>query len=202
MKHTTFFIASVILAAFIIPVTPASALSCIDPEGMIDYIVESDDFVVVTATPTEQMEHVKEAADATDPNRQYPSGYTAQLLDITDVHKGSAPDMMWTYFERNGTWNYLCAGAPAALNTEQVYVLNQNYDMFGVTNVVTVYDADSELADELMKAIEDATTDETPEPTSYETDKAYWLQNLMDQLKDMAFMIEVKLAEWKFWNAS
>jgi hypothetical protein len=74
--------------------------------------------------------------------------------------------------------------------------------MFGLTSVVAVYEADSDMAEQLLNEIADATTEETPEPTKYEAGKEYWLQNLFDQLKDMAFMIEVKLAEWEFWNAS
>ncbi len=201
MKHTTFLSLAVFLAVFLIPTTPASALSCIDPEGMIEYIVENDEYLVVTATPTEQKEHVKEAADESDPNKSYPTGYSAQLLDVTEVHKGSVQDSLWAYFERNGTWNYLCVGGPAPLDSEQVYVLNQNYEMFGLTTVVAVYEADSDMAKTLLKEVADAETEETPEATVFEAGKEYWMQNLYDQLKEMAFMVEVKFAEWKFWLA-
>jgi len=202
MKQTFLILSATFLVVFLLPATPASALSCIDPEGMVEHIVENDDYIVVTASPTEQIEHVKEVADDSDPNMMYPSGYSAQMLVVDTVHKGSVPDELWVYFERNGTWNYLCAGAPAPLNSNQVYVLNQSYDMFGLTSVVAVYEADSDMAEQLLNEIADATTEETPEPTKYEAGKEYWLQNLFDQLKDMAFMIEVKLAEWEFWNAS
>ena len=199
MKHTTFLLSFALLAVFLLPTTPASALSCIDPEGMIGHIVENADYIVVTATPTEQKEYVQEAIDASDPNKSYPSGYSAQLLSVEAVHKGSVQDSLWAYFQRNGTWNYLCVGEPAPLDSEHVYVLNQNYDMFGVTSVVAVYDADSDMAKDLLKEIADAATEETPEPTTYEAGKEYWLQNLFDQLKEMAFMVEVKFSEWKFW---
>lgn len=200
MKYTSIlFIGALLFAS--LPTAPAFALSCIDPAGMINHVVENDDYIVVTATPTEQKEHVKDKADETDPNKQYDSGYSSQLLAIEAVHKGSAPDSQWVYFERNGTWNYLCAGAPAPLNTDQVYVLNQSYERFGMTTVVAVYEADSELAKELLSSIEKASTEETPEPTSYEAGKEYWLQNLIDQLSEMAFIVKVKFSEWNFWRA-
>ncbi len=202
MKYTTIVTLSALVVLIGIPTAPAAALSCIDPEGMIEYVVDNPDYLVVTATPTEQKEHVQEPADASDPNKAYPAGYSAQLLSVEAVHKGSSPDELWAYFERNGTWNYLCAGEPAPLTREHVYVLNQNYDLFGVTSVVAVYEADSDMAKKLLAEVTKATTEETPEPTTYETDKAYWMQNLYDQLKAMAFMVEVKMAEWKFWLGS
>lgn len=201
MKYTSIFGVLALAAFIVIQPSPAAALSCMDPAMMSDMIATNDEYVVVTATPTALQEHIREAAVADDPNRQYPSGYTAQLLTVSAVHKGAAADTQWAYFSRNGTWNYLCAGAPPALNKEYVYVLHESYDQFGFTTVVVTHERTSDSAKALLKSIADATTADTGEPTRIETDNAYWVDYLYTQLKEMAFIIEVKLREWRWWLA-
>jgi hypothetical protein len=191
-------LAIVALAAF---PTNSYALSCIDPEGAVKYFSEDADLLIVTAVPKENKEHVKVHANKMDPNAAYNEGYTAQYLEVKEAHRGSVPDKMWAYFTRNGTWNYLCVGEPAKIGSESVYVLDQADNEFGVTGVAAVYPADSDLAKELLKAVEDNNED-LGTPEVYKTDKMYWVTQLHDQLKDMAFMIKVKLSEWTFWNSS
>ena len=174
------------------------ALSCIDPEGMVKYIVSDPNSVVVTATPTEQAERVKEKAVKDDVNQMYDSGYTGQFLEISEAHMGMVPDRQWVYFHRDGTWNYLCAGEPPKLNTENIYVIQVPNSMFELQTVTAAYPVDSKIGKELLKAIDDANSD--TEPMVYETDKTYWLTQLHDELKDMAFIIKIKLAEWQSWQ--
>jgi hypothetical protein len=187
------------LAAFAGAPQQSYALSCIDPEGMIEYIVSNPDYLVVTATPVEQAERVKNKAVKDDPNMMYDSGYTGQLLDIQEAHMGMVPDMQWVYFMRDGTWNYLCAGAPPKEGTKNIYVINAPTSVFELQTVVAVYPEDSELADDLLAAIEEA--DMESEPSIYEVPKADWVTRLHDELKDMAFIIKVKLAEWTSWKS-
>lgn len=201
MKYTSILGTLVLAAFFVIQPSPAAALSCMDPAMMSGMIAENGEYVVVTATPTALQEHIREATVANDPNRQYPEGYTAQLLSVATVHKGVAADTQWVYFSRNGTWNYLCAGTPPTLNKEYVYVLHESQDQFGFTTVVATHERDSESAKALLKSIADATTEDTPEPTRVETNKAYWVDQLYTQLKEMAFIIEVKLREFRWWLA-
>jgi hypothetical protein len=198
--------------AFIVPVlafiallvapTSSYALSCMDPEGMIKNYVEDSSYVIVTAKPTQNKEHVKEAAKKDDPNMSYDSGYTAQLLEISKAHKGSSPDTQWVYFERNGTWNYLCAGEPAKIGTENIYIIQQKSTMFDVSGVAGVYPVDSDIAKKLLKELASVDDENMEVPSVYETDKTYWLTQLHDELKDMAFLIKVKLAEWNFWKST
>ncbi len=177
------------------------ALSCIDPEGAVKYFSEEADLLIVTAVPKENKEHIKVHANKMDPNAAFNEGYTAQYLQIKESHRGSVPDKLWAYFQRNGTWNYLCAGEPAKIGTENVYVLQQADNGFDVTGVAAVYPADSKLAKDLLKAVEDNNED-LGTPEVYKTDKTYWVTQLRDQLKDMAFMMKVKLSEWTFWTSS
>lgn len=175
------------------------ALSCVDPEGMIEYIVSDPNSIVVTATVTEQAERVKEKAVKDDVNQMYDSGYTGQFLEISEAHMGTVPDKQWVYFHRDATWNYLCAGEPPKVGTESIYVLNFPASAFELQTVTAVYPVDSKLGKDLLEAIEDA--DNEVEPTVYEVPKADWVTRLHDELKDMAFIIKVKLAEWNFWKA-
>ncbi len=189
-----------VLAFLAIAAFPAQsqALSCIDPMGMKDHIVSEPDYIVVTAVPTEQKEFVKDEANKDDVIMMYDSGYTGQFIEVKEAHKGGAPDSQWVYFSRNSTWNYLCAGEPPALKSENVYVINFSSNIFQPQTIVAVYPADSELAIDLIEAIGDA--EEIVEPAIYETSKADWMTRLHDELKEMAFIVKVKLAEWTFWT--
>lgn len=188
--------------ALLVAPTSSYALSCMDPDGMIKNYVEDPGYIIVTAKPTQNKEHVKEAAKKDDPNMSYDSGYTAQLLEVSKAHKGSSPDSQWVYFERNGTWNYLCAGEPAKVGTENVYIIHQKTGFFDVTGVAGVYPVDSDIAKKLLKELEEVDDENMEVPSVYETDKTYWLTQLHDELKEMAFLIKVKLAEWNFWKTT
>lgn len=191
------FIALAVLVA--VP-QQSHALSCIDPEGMVDYIVKDPDSIVVTATVKEQAERVDQKAKKDDPNAMYDSGYTGQFLEIEKAHMGTVPDRQWVYFRRDATWNYLCAGEPPKVGSENVYVLQMPQSVFELETVTAVYPADSDMAKKLMKAIEDQ--DSEMEPMVYEVPKADWLTRLHDELKEMAFIMKVKLAEWTWWKSA
>lgn len=204
MKHITSFLSLALVAVVILP-SPASALSCLDPEGSIGYFVSGEDtnFSIVTATPSENKEFIKKkAVGGDDANSQFDSGYSAQFLQVSESHKGSVPDSMWVYFERNETWNYLCSGGPVSLNTENVYVLSQPNSVFDVLSVAAVYPTESDLGKKLVRAASEVTVAPFEEkPQVYEATKDFWMQELYTQLKEMAFYVEIKLAEWKFWLA-
>ncbi|MEN9920952.1 MAG: hypothetical protein RL538_845 [Candidatus Parcubacteria bacterium] len=195
MKKTLFLLSMAAVVLVSVP-TPSYALSCVDPEGMIDFIVSNPDSIVVTATPTEQKEHVQEKAKKDDPNGMYDSGYTGQFIEIEKAHMGTVPDSQWVYFRRDATWNYLCAGEPPKVGSEMIYVLQFPTNSFELQTVTAVYPVGSELADDLLAAIEDA--DSQVEPVT----KADWVTRLHDELKEMAFIIKVKLSEWTFWKVA
>lgn len=202
MKKIFFVTAFAFIGIAVLP-QQSSALSCLDPEGMIKYYVENTEYQIVLATPTEQKEFVKKEADESDPNMMYPEGYTGQFLSVKESYRGGAPDKEWVYFERNGTWNYLCVGGPAELGTEQVFVLRKDTGLFSVTAVAGVYDADSDIAKKLLAELKsaDSSDDFAEETQVYEANKDYWTQQLYNELKEMAFWVKLKLAEWNFWLA-
>lgn len=176
---------------------PSYALSCVDPEGMIDYIVKDPNSIVVTAKVTDQVEYVDVKANTTDPNQQYDSGYTGQFLEISKAHMGAVPKSQWVYFHRNGTWNYLCAGEPPKEGTENIYVIQVPSNVFELQTVTATYPVGSDMANKLLKAIDKA--DKVVEPSTYDVSKTDWLTRLHDELKEMAFIVKVKLAEWNWW---
>ena len=185
------------LLTFISLPTQSQALSCIDPEGMIEYIVKDPNSIVVTAKATEIKEHVDKKAVAADPNMAYDTGYTGQMIDISKAYMGTVPDSQWVYFRRDGTWNYLCTGEPPKVGTENIYVLQMPQNSFELQTVTAVYPVDSKIAKDLLAAIEKA--DSEAEAMVYEVPKADWLTRLHDELKEMAFIIKIKLAEWNWW---
>ena len=105
------------------------------------------------------------------------------------------------YFSRNGTWNYLCVGEPPAIDSDNVYVLHKDEGLFSFTKVVAVYAADSDMAKKLVAALEESDSDDLEAPMVYEASASYWLEELKNELVEMAFITKVKLAEWKFWLA-
>jgi hypothetical protein len=194
-----FVVGAFLLTVGVVMPAPAHALSCVDPEGMIDYVVKDPNSIVVTATVKEQAERVDQKAKKDDPNGMYDSGYTGQFLNIEKAHMGTVPDRQWVYFRRDATWNYLCAGEPPKVGSKNIYVLQMPQNVFELETVTAVYPVDSDMGKKLMKATEDA--DSEVEPMVYEVPKADWLTRLHDELKDMAFIIKVKLAEWTYWKS-
>jgi hypothetical protein len=188
-----------ILAFASVPGT-SQALSCIDPEGMIEYIVSDPNSIVVTATVKEMAERVDKKALKDDPNGMYDSGYTGQFIEIEEAHMGTVPDSQWVYFRRDATWNYLCAGAPPKVGAESIYVIQMPQSVFELQTVVTTYPVDSEIGKDLLEAIADAESE--VEPAIYEVPKSDWVTRLHDELKEMAFIVKVKLAEWQFWHSA
>jgi hypothetical protein len=199
MKKIVFMTAFALVALAVAP-QQSFALSCIDAEGMIEFYVENAEYQVVRATPTEQKEFVKIEADESDPNMMFPEGYTGQLLSVEESYRGAVPDKTWAYFERNGTWNYLCVGAPAEIGSEQIYVLHKDSGMFAVTTVAGVYEVDSEIAKKLSSELEAVEDENMEESAVFETTPAFWMEQLKGELIEMAFWVKLKLAEWNFWK--
>lgn len=195
MKKNISFVA---LSLLVLSIPSQSyALSCMDPEGMVENYVTDPSYTIVTATTRETKEYIKEAAIADDPNAQYNSGYTGQFIEVKEAHKGVSPDSQWVYFHRDGTWNYLCVAQPPKAGTESLYIITTGNGLFDVARVAGVYEADSQIAKDVLKALEGG----EEEPSVYEVSDADWVQRLTDELKDMAFIVRVKLEEWKFWVA-
>ena len=186
------------LVVFISAPSTSHALSCIDPEGMVNYIVSDPNSIVVTAKALEVAERVNQAATKdNDPNKMYDSGYTGQFIEIKKAHMGTVPDAHWVYFRRDGTWNYLSTGEPPKVGSESIYVIQIPQSNFELQTVVTTYSVNSDISKKLLKAIADKKSE--VEPTIYEVSNADWAQRFYDELKDMAFVVKIKLEEWKFW---
>ena len=194
-----FILPGLALAVFISAPGTSQALSCIDPEGMVNYIVSDPDSIVVIATPTAEAQRVDKAAVKEDPNQMYDSGYTGQFIETKKAHMGTVPDSQWVYFRRDGTWNYLCTGEPPKVGTENLYVIQIPQSNFELQTVVTTYPVNSDMGKKLLKAIADKKSE--VEPAIYEVSKDDWITRLHDELKEMAFLIKVKLAEWQFWHS-
>ncbi len=179
----------------------SQALSCLDPESMLEYYVSEGDYIIFTGEAGETKAYVKEAADPAglDPNGQFDSGYSGQYVEVREVHKGYTEAKQWVYFEKHATWGYLCAGGPLEKGTEALYIISRSSGMFELPQVVNVYPIDSPLATDIITALEESEEvgNATIEPISAED----WKNRLRTDLMDMMFIIKVKLGEWRWWNA-
>lgn len=176
----------------------SSALSCMSPEGMTDYYVKEEGYTIVTAKALERKEFVREKAD-TKQGFMYDSGYTGQFIEVSKAHKGASPDRQWVYYEVNNTWKYLCVGEPVAVGEESVFVIRQSGELLSLPMVVAVYEVDSDLAKDLLEALEDAKISNDAEV--YEVRKQDWIDRLKTEVADMAFLLKVRFEEWKYWLA-
>ena len=199
MKYTiTGFIAALIVITGISIPSPAAALSCMDPAGMLDRYVEDGSFSIFTAIAGETKSFVQQpAATNGDPNRQFDGGYVGQLVNVTETHKGWLADAFWVYHQQDPTWNYLCSSGPVEEGVEAVFIVSNPSGQFDLATVVNTYPADSELAKNLIAALDDSGDQEQ---NLFEHSKESRLSDLYREIKEMIFLVRIKFAEWKFWK--
>jgi len=134
---------------------PAAALSCLNPAEMIEQYATEDSYTVALITAGT----IETNGDEHD-----------QIITTNTVYKGELAATDTVSFAFNETWNYLCAGEPAAEGTQAMYVLSG-------TQVVQVFTPDSELAQDLQAAIGTPTV-----PPATMTSKEAQRQSLMKQV--------------------
>ncbi len=195
MKTPHKFLITIPLLALMLVPSATQALSCMPQSDMIEYYVSDDSYMIVTATPMAEKEYRIE--ESTDFPGQY-GGYSSQLLSVTEAHKGSAPDSMWAYYEVNHTWGYLCVGNPPDLNTENMYVIRSTGQFFELPMVIAVFPADSEVAESVLEALEEVEA----EGATYEVSNTDWVNRMIDDLKRMAEVVKIKLAELMYWQTA
>lgn len=194
MKYITTSLLVAVFGALLLPLQ-TFALSCMPADMMLENYVEDENFVIVKATALELVEHVSQPAEE---DYLHDEGFTGQRIAITESLKGYVEDDMWVYWRVDATWKYLCAGAPPAEGTENLYIIRNSNDSFGLTMVVDVYPADSELATQIKTALSEADVTGTVNETSSER----WVEQLTYELKQMVFTLRIKLAEWRFWQGN
>jgi len=157
----TYLITSVVVLAalFLVAVPqPASALSCLNPTEMIPMFV-SDDSYTIALVEAGALETEGETHD--------------QEVTVLEVYKGELNANATVSFTYNQTWSYLCAGGPAEVGSEALYIMRDNQ----VTQVFTV---DSELGQTLLASLGDPTTP-TEKPVTVDTEEEV-RKGLMDQI--------------------
>ncbi len=177
---------------------PASALSCMDPAGMIDMYVEGGTFSVFTAVAGETTSFVQQAATDGDPNRQFDAGYVGQVVEVNAVHKGWLSDKFWVYHQQDPTWGYLCSSGPVEEGERAVFIVSNPSGQFDLTTVVNTYPTDSELATNLLAALAESDEQET---NLFAHSAESRLSDLRHSIKEMIFLIRIKFAEWNFWKS-
>jgi ABC-type amino acid transport substrate-binding protein len=146
----------VLLAALFLAAVPhpASALSCLNPTEMIPMFVSDDSYTIALieggALETEGETHDQE-------------------VTVLEVYKGELSANATVSFTYNQTWSYMCAGGPADVGSEALYIIRDN-------QVTQVFTADSELAQTLLAELGEPTTP-TEAPVTVEEEERTGLMN-------------------------
>lgn len=164
---TTYFLSFLILTlllSLIIPFATVHALSCVQPTEMIDEYVSDERFAIARVVAGEL---------ETD------GGEHDQAVAVQENLKGTTEtSVAFTYDE---TWQYLCAGQPAAVGTEAIYVTSEG-------RVSQVISLDTPFYDSLMTAL--ANTPETPTPTTEEETKRTLMQQIIELLQQVVSLLQ------------
>ncbi len=196
MKYTLFSAVFVIAAIIFIP-TQTQALSCVDPASMLEYYQNEPQYTIFTAVAGETKEFDKPGSAEEFEFAVGASGYTGQYVEVSTVYKGSIQDSLWVYHQKDSTWGYLCASGPVTEGEATLFIVNEDTSTLGLTTVVNSYPIESDLAKDVIEAV-DTGTDES---ISYTFTADNWKQELAREIKEAIFVIRIKFAEWRFWNA-
>jgi len=115
---------------------PASALSCLNPTEMIPQFV-SDDTYTIALVEAGTLETEGDMHD--------------QQVTVLEAYKGDIATQTTVSFMYDETWFYLCAGTPAEVGDEALYIIRDS-------QVTQVFAADSELGQALLAELEEPTT--------------------------------------------
>lgn len=178
---TPFLFAAILSAGYFAQPQPAQALSCLDPVSSIEFYTAADSQAIIVTAEVLNTDGELTATGSDDPNEQFVAGAVTQTVAISAVHQGAAPEQLTVSFTVDPTWGYLCAGAPPADDTTQVYVLRSGDtpDEYLVSNV---FADDSDLAKDLIAATNGDSTGGTLNVT-IDTPAQYQTKQLLEQIE-------------------
>ena len=145
---------------------PAAALSCLNPSEMIEQYASEDEYTVALIA----------AGTIETTGNEHDQSVTTKTL-----YKGELGTTDTVTFAFDKTWNYLCSGGPAEEGTEAVYVLSDK-------QVVQVFATDSELAKNLLAAIDTPAITPTEVPAE-EAEKKSLMQRIITLLQQIISLI-------------
>lgn len=152
-----------LLLSLSIPFATVHALSCVHPTEMIDAYVSDEHFAIARVVAGE----VETEGDEHD-----------QVVVVQEhLKRTTDTPVSFTYDE---TWQYLCAGQPAAVGTEAIYVTSEG-------RVAQVINLDTPLYDSLMTALNN--TPDTPTPTTEEETKQTFMQRIIELLQQLVNLL-------------
>lgn len=160
--------------------TPAQALSCLSIDEYLKMVTGDEGTLIFTAEVVEQMDE---------------ADYTAEVLNVTEVHQGYVEDNIFVYHEKNETWGYLCnIGPQENIGDTGVYVASR--DTIGKYNVTQRLDVDDILVTNLKADLAEAEiTGEVVELSV--TDR---LNQIMTTISDMLREITLLFKEYQYWK--
>lgn len=168
---TIYFVSFLFLSlfvGFISKTSPAHALSCLNPIEMIDdYVMDervSIAYITAGELETTGAEHM-------------------QAVSVDKNLKGTTDTTVTFIYD--DTWQYLCAGQPAAVGTKVVYVTTNG-------TVTQVIDIDSSLYDALMNALGETPENPTLTPPEAEETKRTLMQRVVELLQRVMSLLTIE----------
>ncbi len=170
------------IASATFPAAPAAALSCLPTDMYLQDVVGDEDVVIFTGTVTETMKE---------------KTYTAEVIEVGDVHQGYVAANTFVYHQLDETWGYLCNPGPSDQEgTESVYVASRdNYGKLMVSQRLT---PESDLTKTLMADLtEAAVTGEVLQLST--TDR---MNQIITTLSEMLAEMMILLTEHTYWKGA
>lgn len=177
-KFALFAVVSVVAFSVVVPTT--QALSCLPLDMYLKDVVKDDTVVIFEATVKKQIEG---------------SGYTAEVVTVSEVKQGYVEKETFVYHQKDETWGYLCNNGPKGVGTTGLYIALR--DDAGKYNVTQRLELTDEAAKTLEADLEEAeVTGELTEITK--TDR---MNQIITTISDMLKEIGVLLKEYAYWKA-
>ncbi len=177
------FLITIILSFGLVLPNLSYALSCVPPTEMLNSYIDSDNYTILLASPTEfQGEEPSQTSGLLPvPSTQ---SYVGQKLSVKKIYKGNLEDNAFVWFMNDSTWGYGCTNTPPELGSENIYVLYTTDDRSIVSNVF------ASTSEQGRSLLEKASQNEVV------TDREKMSQ-LAAEIRELIVEIRIKLAEFR-----
>lgn len=178
MKKVLFLGVLVLLALAPITAPSAQALSCLAVADYIKQVVGKDELIFV----------------GTSEKRIEGTGYTAEVLTVTESKQGYVPAKLFVYHNSDETWGYFCNNGPKAEGSKGVYIVGQDENGKYVVHqrlelsdqIVKTLDADLKKAEVVGEVSEFSATDRK--------------NQILTTISDLFREISILIKEYTYWK--
>jgi hypothetical protein len=178
MKKALFLAAVVVVVLGPIATPKAEALSCLPVADYVKQVVGKDESIFV----------------ASSEKRIEGTGYTAEVLTITESKQGYVPAKAFVYHMSDETWGYFCNNGPKAEGSKGLYIVGLDehgkyvvHQRLELTDpLIKTLDADLKKAEVTAEVSEFSATDRK--------------NQILTTLGDLFREIGILLKEYTYWK--